>query len=151
MNLTENQTYINEDIGLAITFPESVEEFVFTETHLGPSGGTFPIFEIQFGRNKDDFSLDNKHKGNLLSVSVFDKTFCQDPRIDELKKDFCETHRDDDSKGSWEGYFEKDSQDLSYWIAPKRLLYQFDVNGSDELRNNEKKSFIEQLEIKARK
>lgn len=138
--------YSNEKYGIKISFPPEIASFEKIERNLDSTRAFNPVFDVSFGKDKNDFFEEYGKQGNMLRMWIFDRTKCNSPKLDSTEKDFCNFHKTDNSNGSWKGY-DKDSKFMGFWIGNQKNLYYLYVSGTDKARNSNAKTFIGKLKI----
>lgn len=126
-------SYSNEKYGLKITFPSEINGFEPIETSLKNYRAYNPLFDIEFGKNKEDFfEADGQRHGNMLSVWIFDKKRCDDLKLDENEKRFCDETKNVTDIGLWKGY-EQGATTKGLWFGNENYIYYlFDPSFAEE-------------------
>lgn len=116
-------SYLNEKYGFKITFPSKVTGFETVETPLKDYRAYNPLFDIEFGKDKNDFfEADGQKHGNMLSVWIFDRKRCDSLNLDKNEKSFCDNNKNDTDTGSWRGYEQGDIT-KGIWFGSDNYIY----------------------------
>lgn len=126
-------SYLNEKYGFKITFPSKVTGFETVETPLKDYRAYNPLFDIEFGKDKNDFfEADGQKHGNMLSMWIFDRKKCDSLKLDKNEKSFCDNNKNVTDTGSWRGYEQGDIT-KGIWFGDENYFYYiFDPSFSGE-------------------